>query len=46
MKILSQHIYLLIIALFFTTNTFAQSIDKKEINRLEKTAKQVQIIRD
>lgn len=46
MKILSQHISLVLIALLFTTNTFAQSIDKKEINRLEKTAKQVQIIRD
>ncbi|MGZ9675688.1 penicillin acylase family protein [Flavobacterium sp. GNP001] len=46
MKILSKHISIVLIALFFTTNTFAQSIDKKEINRLEKTAKQVQIIRD
>ncbi|MBQ0910004.1 penicillin acylase family protein [Flavobacterium sp. F-328] len=46
MKILSQYSSLLLITLLFTTNTFAQSIDKKEINRLEKTAKQVQIIRD
>lgn len=46
MKILSQYSSLLLIALFFTANNFAQSIDKKEINRLEKTAKQVQIIRD
>lgn len=46
MKILSQYSSLLLITLFFTTNNFAQSIDKNEINRLEKTAKQVQIIRD
>lgn len=46
MKILSQHISLILIALLFTTNTFAQSVAKKEIDRLEKTAKQVQIIRD
>lgn len=46
MKILSQQIYLILIALLFATNTFAQSVAKKEIDRLEKTAKQVQIIRD
>jgi acyl-homoserine lactone acylase PvdQ len=46
MKILSKHITLILIALLFTTNTFAQSVAKKEIDRLEKIAKQVQIIRD
>lgn len=46
MKIFSQQIYLIVIALLFATNTFAQSVAKKEIDRLEKTAKQVQIIRD